>query len=378
VQSDIYALGVLIYHLVSGRFPYTADTLDDLKRLHATTLPAPLQSVRPDLPQPLVAVIERALAPVGQRFESAGEMAAALERVIVPQPASVEPGWRLPASWIAAAVLVASVIAGIKPWILPSEPATQTAATLGVRTLAVMPFVNRTGRPSYDELASGLARDVQRQLRRLRVPVRGGEPAAAAVVEAAVFARATAADAVVTASLDREAAGRFQLEVSLTSGAGRAVWSQRYDASESQLPSMGRRVALDIARAIGVTPASDSWPAPMPYPAYDAYQRGRAYAELRTPASLLRSIEYYKQALRLAPDYAEPWAGLADSYIALGVPTFGTLTPREARRLATEAAVNAVQRDPESAEAHTSLAFIAYFHDWAGRRPTAASGRRFN
>ena len=112
----------------------------------------------------------------------------------------------------------------------------------------------------------------------------------------------------------------------------------------------------------------------MPYPAYDAYQRGRAYAELRTPGEPPAQHRVLtRRLIRLAPDYAEPWAGLADSYIALGVPTFGTLTPREARRLATEAAVNAVRRDPESAEAHTSLAFIAYFHDWDW--PTA--DRRF-
>ena len=48
----------------------------------------------------------------------------------------------------------------------------------------------------------------------------------------------------------------------------------------------------------------------------------------------------------------------------MGVPTFGLLTPREARRQANEAAITAVKLDPESAEAHTSLAFIAFFHDW--------------
>jgi serine/threonine-protein kinase len=363
VQSDVYALGVLIYHLVSGRFPYTADTLDDLKRLHATAQPAPLQSVRPDLPQPLIAVIERALAPLGHRFESAGEMAAAFERVIVPPVAPAAPPWRTLAVWMVAAAVAASVIIGVRPWLWPPAPSRQIAGTLGVHTLAVMPFANRTGQPSYDGLAAGLARDAQRHLRRLRVAVRGGAPVEH-VVEASVFARDAAADAVVTATLERRNDNRFALAVSLVSRAGATVWSEQYEAHEGELPGMARRVALDVAHALGVTPPSDEWAPPMPYPAYDAYQRGRAYAELRTPASLLRSIEYYKEAIRLAPDHGEPWAGLADSYIALGVPTFGTLTPRAARQLATQAAVNAVRLDPESAEAHTSLAFIAYFHDW--------------
>jgi serine/threonine-protein kinase len=363
VQSDVYAVGVLLYHLVSGRFPYTAETLDDLKRLHATAPPAPLLSVRPDLPQPLIAVIERALAPLSQRFESAGAMAAALERVIVPLLEPAVPWWRTTAVWLVAAAVGASVLIGVRPWLWPPAGSPQSAAALGIRTVAVMPFANRTGEPSYNELAAGLARDVQRHLRRLRVPVRGGS-SAAAVVEAAVFARDAAADAVVTATLERRTTDRFTVAVTLVSRAGAAVWSERYDPDERELPGMARRAALDIARALGMPPASDSWAPPMPYLAYNAYQRGRAYAELRTPASLLRSIEYYKEAIRLAPDHAEPWAGLADSYIALGVPTFGTLTPRAARQLATQAAVSAVRLDPESAEAHTSLAFIAYFHDW--------------
>jgi eukaryotic-like serine/threonine-protein kinase len=372
VQSDIYAVGVLLFHLVSGRFPYAAASLDDLKRVHASAPPTPLQSVRPDLPHELIAVIEQALSPLGRRFESAGDMAAALDRVIVPRVEPAVPTWRVPALWMVAAALVASVAVGIRPWFWPEDSPPKTAATVGVHTIAVMPFANRTGQPSYDELAAGLARDVQRQLRRLRVPVRGGAPAPR-VLEAAMFARDTAADAVVTASLDRQSDERFALAVSLVTRTGSSVWTERYSTDERQLPGVARRVALDIARAIGVTPPSGAWAPPMPYPAYDAYQRGRAYAELRTPASLLRSIEYYRQAIRLAPDHAEPWAGLADSYIALGVPTFGTLAPREARRLATEAAVNAVRLDSESAEAHTSLAFIAYFHDW----DWATADRRF-
>jgi tetratricopeptide (TPR) repeat protein len=125
-------------------------------------------------------------------------------------------------------------------------------------------------------------------------------------------------------------------------------------------------IAADLAAAIGAVPRAGAPAAPRHtnYAAYDAYQRGRGLWEQRTPASLMRSLDYFKLAATLDPKYAEPWAGMADAYIALGVPAFGPLAPLDARRLAKEAALNALERDPDLAEAHTSLAFAAYFQDW--------------
>jgi len=103
---------------------------------------------------------------------------------------------------------------------------------------------------------------------------------------------------------------------------------------------------------------------PTQFAAYDAYQRGRALWEQRTPDSLKRSLEYFQEAAKLDPTYAAPWAGMADVYISQGVSAFGPLSPIDARRLVKEAATHALELDPNLAEAHTSLAFAAFFHDW--------------
>jgi Tfp pilus assembly protein PilF len=55
---------------------------------------------------------------------------------------------------------------------------------------------------------------------------------------------------------------------------------------------------------------------------------------------------------------------MADAYIALGIPAFGPLPPLEARRLAKQALNRALELNPNLVEAHSSLAFTAFLHDW--------------
>lgn len=60
--SDAYALGVLLFELLSGRRPHEADTLGALLKAMATTRPTALRTLRPDLPAPAVTAVEQLLA----------------------------------------------------------------------------------------------------------------------------------------------------------------------------------------------------------------------------------------------------------------------------------------------------------------------------
>jgi serine/threonine protein kinase len=62
VRSEVYSIGVLLYHLVTGAYPVSGRTLPDLRAAHASGRRRPLAECRPHLPGGLVAVVERALA----------------------------------------------------------------------------------------------------------------------------------------------------------------------------------------------------------------------------------------------------------------------------------------------------------------------------
>ncbi len=81
VSTDIYALGVLLFHLVTREYPVTASSLEGLVDAHAKGERRRLRDARPDLPASFIAVVERAIDPVpDRRYASAGDFYDALKR----------------------------------------------------------------------------------------------------------------------------------------------------------------------------------------------------------------------------------------------------------------------------------------------------------
>jgi hypothetical protein len=78
--SDIYSLGVLLFHLVTGEYPVRAGSLNELAEAHAARRRHRLAERRPDLPRSFVRVAERALAhEPSERYQSAAALLEALD-----------------------------------------------------------------------------------------------------------------------------------------------------------------------------------------------------------------------------------------------------------------------------------------------------------
>ncbi len=83
-RTDIYALGVVLYEILTGRVPFDAETPMAVMLAHVHQPPPPPCQIAPDLPEPLQDVILRALAKApDDRFASAGELATALRAAVV-------------------------------------------------------------------------------------------------------------------------------------------------------------------------------------------------------------------------------------------------------------------------------------------------------
>ncbi len=110
VASDVYAIGVLLFFLTTGQHPVAGANLAQLVHAHATGARRTLLDVRPDLPEPLARVVDRAADPdPSQRFASVGQMIGGLSDAIGMDRSATEPrrGKRWPLAWTAPVAVVA-------------------------------------------------------------------------------------------------------------------------------------------------------------------------------------------------------------------------------------------------------------------------------
>jgi serine/threonine-protein kinase len=78
-RTDIYAMGIMLFEMVSGEPPFQADSALTLMMMHVNDPVPDLRQIRPDVPEDLVAIIERAMAKnPAERFQTGDEMAEAL------------------------------------------------------------------------------------------------------------------------------------------------------------------------------------------------------------------------------------------------------------------------------------------------------------
>jgi DNA-binding winged helix-turn-helix (wHTH) protein/Tfp pilus assembly protein PilF len=96
--------------------------------------------------------------------------------------------------------------------------------------------------------------------------------------------------------------------------------------------------------------------------AEDFYLKGRYYWNKRTPDSLHQALESFTQAIAHDPNYSDAYVGLADCYNLLR--EFSAMPGNEAYFKAFAAARKAVELDPQSSEAHASLAFVTFYGMW--------------
>jgi DNA-binding winged helix-turn-helix (wHTH) protein/Tfp pilus assembly protein PilF len=96
--------------------------------------------------------------------------------------------------------------------------------------------------------------------------------------------------------------------------------------------------------------------------AEDLYLKGRVYWNKRTSESLQQAVDAFNQAIAVDPNYADAYVGLADCYNLLR--EFSAIPANEAYFKALAAARKAVELDPQSSEAHATLAFVTFWGIW--------------
>ena len=106
-RSDLWALGVVLYQMLSGRLPFTGTTMLEIS---SSILKEPAPPLPASVPAALRSIVERCLAKLpGDRYQNAGEVGAALEQMQSGVAPAIAPRWR---TWLWVAGVAAMLVAG--------------------------------------------------------------------------------------------------------------------------------------------------------------------------------------------------------------------------------------------------------------------------
>jgi serine/threonine protein kinase/tetratricopeptide (TPR) repeat protein len=381
-RSDLFSFGLVLYEMVTLRRAFTGDSVGMVYDAILNRAPVAPSAVRADLPRKLDEIIGKCLDKNRKfRYQSAADVRTDLQRLRRELATKETESWAVSAPQahsngrrrglaIAAVVVTIAALAGL--FYLMTRRRGGVESALGpIHSMAVLPLQNVSGDPNQDYFADGLTEELINSLAHIgslrvtsRTSVMRFKGSTKTLPE---IARALGVDAVLEGTVRREADRMFVTAQLVLGSTDQSVWAEKYDRDVRDVLTLQG----DIARAIAVSVKSQVSPTegtrltsarPVNPESYEAYLRGRYFYNRRDAESLRKSLDFYKQAINVDPNYAQAYSGLADSYALIGYQNI--LAPRDSFPLAKDAVEKALTLDPNLAEPHASLGYIRMYYDW--------------
>jgi TolB-like protein/Tfp pilus assembly protein PilF len=238
-----------------------------------------------------------------------------------------------------------------------------------IESLAVIPFVNSTGNPDLEYVSEGFTDSVVNTLGRLPALQVHGRMAIPQFrknrPDAQTIGRILNVGAVLGGAMT-ENNGVLTVNAELVDARdGRHLWGQRYERRRAEISSIQEDVCQEVARTLRLKLTPDDKRAlrkrftanPQ---AEQLYLQGRFFWNQRAAGGIKTAISYFNRAIDADPNYALPYAGLADALMTQS----GSVPPKQVMPQAELAALQAINKDDELAQAHAALASIKLHYDW--------------
>ena len=237
--------------------------------------------------------------------------------------------------------------------------------------LAVLPFANLSGDAHEDYFADGLTEEMIAQLGQLQ-PAKLGVIARTSTVHykdtketAAQIGRELGVGYLLEGSV-RRGGERVRITAQLVQvGEQTHLWAETYERPLTDVLSIQREIAEKITHSLSIQllPAATSVSASssVNLESYDKYLLGLHELGEGTRESENKAIQYFQEGIAKDPKDARLYAALAGAYNA--VTTYYS-SPAEVMPRAKEAALRAVELDPNLASAHVRLGYVRLFFDW--------------
>lgn len=248
---------------------------------------------------------------------------------------------------------------------------TGEVTSLRTNRVAVLPLANISRDPKDEYFADGMTEELISTLSKiagLRVIARTSVIRYKGTVKPIVeIGRELNVGTILEGSV-RKSGNRIRVTAQLIDALNEEhLWVQDYERELQDVFVIQSDIAKRIARALkvhmvrreklGIEKQATEHPG-----AHSIYLKGLFDLNSRTEEGLKRGIEYFEQALKEDPSYAQAYTGIAECYALLAWLEF--LPPGKAFPLAKAAAEKALGIDDRLAETHTSLGQVMYMYDW--------------
>lgn len=284
-----------------------------------------------------------------------------------PQMSTTRRRWL---GWIGASALMVAVIAGAL-WMGRRPHRREPADSAALTSLAVLPFANLSGDSSQDYFADAMTEELTSDLGKisaLRVISRTSAMRYKKTQKTALeIARELNVDGLIEGSVVRSG-DRVRITAQLIDArVERHIWSESYERDLKDALALQSDVARAIAgqvRAV-ITPAEHErlqQPVPINPEAYNASLLGTYFARKHSKAAINKAIEHFQDAIRIDPNYARAYAGLANAYFEREI--WGGLGIGKSIGEIRAATAKALQLDETLPEGHALLARIHFEFDW--------------
>jgi serine/threonine protein kinase/tetratricopeptide (TPR) repeat protein len=373
-RTDLFSFGAVLYEMCTGTMSFRGDTSALIFKAILDRQPTAAVRLNPDMPLELERIINKTLEKDRDvRYQSAAEMRADLKRL----KRETESGKAVSTGAASTRWSQRYLLMGALVFVFVIAAIAVTAFYLGssrhvpINSVAVLPFANASGDPNTEYLSDGITEGVIDRLSglpNLKVISRTSSfRYKQRDIEPQKVSKELGADALVTGRVVQRG-NDLSVSVELVDAReDKQLWGEQYSRNVTDAVLVQQEIATAISGNLRLRLsmedktrlAKSSTANPE---AYQLYLKGRYHSNQATAEGLKKSIQHFDQAISIDPGYALAYAGLADSYAALGGDWL-YLPPSESFPKAKAAAMKALELDDTLAEAHAALAYATFF-DW--------------